>query len=365
MIARLFIGSLVIVLITSCKSGRESTLVIQAPLTEAVYASGTVQPMNAYYVFSTVSGIIVSKPVSEGDTVREGQPVLILDSKQMDIQLASTATQLIDARNNLRSDGSILSEIQQNIETAQEKFRLDSIQYHRVKALYDMQAISKQQLDQATFQFYASKNQLHQAHEKYQSTFNKLKLEYENTEKRFELMTSQKGDFVIRSQINGKVYQCYKKSGELVLPQQPLMLIGDRNNFQIDVLIDESDINRVKVRQPVLIKLDNYGEQIFKGRITRIYPNLDPQTRSFKAEAHFDQPPGQLFSGVSAEINIIVSTKEKANILPRKFILPGDSVLVINQQGQLTTKKIQTGIRNLEYVEILDGIAPNEPVYLP
>ena len=152
----------------------------------------------------------------------------------------------------------------------------------------------------------------------------------------------------------------YKEPGEIVTTMEPLAAIGSATNFIIEMLVDEVDIVQINEAQDVLVNLDAYQDEVFKGKVSKIYPQKDERNQTFKVEAVFENPPKILYPGLSGEANIVVATKNKVLTIPKAYIIDGDKVKT--DDGIIT---ISTGLQNMEYIEVLSGISKNTYIYKP
>ena len=141
---------------------------------------------------------------------------------------------------------------------------------------------------------------------------------------------------------------------------EPLASIGSATNFIIEMLVDEVDIVRISKEQDVLINLDAYANKVFKGTVSKIYPQKDERNQTFKVEAVFENPPEVLYPGLSGEANIIIATKNKVLTIPKAYIIDDDKVKTVD--GLIT---ITTGLQNMEFVEVLTGITKDTYIYKP
>jgi multidrug efflux pump subunit AcrA (membrane-fusion protein) len=142
--------------------------------------------------------------------------------------------------------------------------------------------------------------------------------------------------------------------------QEPLAIIGQANQYVINLLIDEVDISKVRINQLVLVTLAAYKNHVFEAKITKISPKMNEQTQTFAIEAVFDKEPANLYMGLTGEGNIIVHEKKKALVIPRDYLLPGNKVETEN--GFV---KVKTGLSNWNYIEIISGIKQNTLIYKP
>ena len=168
-------------------------------------------------------------------------------------------------------------------------------------------------------------------------------------------------EYTVRSQIDGKIYTLLKEPGEMVTSLTPIAMIGDGKSFVLELQVDEHDIVRIAEKQEVIITMDSYKDQIFKGTVSKIYPSMNAKSQSFTVEATFNDPPRVLYPFLTAEANIIIHRKTDAMTIPRSFLV--DDQYVITQDNQ--RRKITTGLKDYEKVEVLTGLEPDEYILKP
>ena len=161
--------------------------------------------------------------------------------------------------------------------------------------------------------------------------------------------------------MDGKIYTLLKEPGEMVTSLTPIAMIGDGKSFVLELQVDEHDIVRIAEKQEVIITMDSYKDQIFKGTVSKIYPSMNAKSQSFTVEATFNDPPPVLYPFLTAEANIIIHRKTYAMTIPRSFLV--DDQYVITQDNQ--RRKITTGLKDYEKVEVLTGLEPDEYILKP
>ena len=187
--------------------------------------------------------------------------------------------------------------------------------------------------------------------DKYAQTNSELQTKLQVAENAYHASLKSSGDFTVRSMISGKVYALYAEKGEVVNSQQPLALIGSADDFVVEMLVDEVDIVRIAYEQEVLVTLDAYNDQVFRALVAKIYPTKDERNQTFVVEARFIDPPDVLYPGLAGEANIVIAKRDSVLTIPRSYLIDNDRVLT--QEGE---KEVETGLTNLEHVEILSGI---------
>lgn len=329
-------------------------------LTESVYSSVTIQPDSLYQVYAIVAGLLDKNLIEEGDTISINQPIIeiINSTPKLNSQNAKLSLQL--AQDNYNGSFAILSSIKEEINAAQLKYKNDSINYFRQKKLWEQNIGSKATYDAKKLSYELSLNTLKLLQNKYDRTQNELQTALKQARNNYESTLITTKDFTVKSKINGKVYALYKEPGELVDTREPLASIGSVSNFVIDMLVDEVDIVQIRLNQEVLINLDAYEDQVFKGKVSKIYPKKDERNQTFKVEAVFLKPPEVLYPGLSGEANIIIARKDSILTIPKSYLTEDDQVKT--EEGLIS---ISTGAQNMEYVEVLSGITKDTYIYKP
>ncbi|WP_225034640.1 efflux RND transporter periplasmic adaptor subunit [Winogradskyella sp. SM1960] len=345
-------------IVQSCGNNNEKVLPKERTLTEAVYASGVIQPDSLYQVYAIVSGILDANLVEEGDMVVKNEQLLQIINSTTKINSENAKLALSLARENYTGKAAILSSIEDEITAAKLSFRNDSINYYRQKNLWDQHIGSKVQYDTKKLNYELASNQLKLLQNKYNRTKNELNTALKQAQNNYQSSSIVNKDFTVESKINGKVYALYKEPGEIVTTMEPLASIGSAHRFIIELLVDEVDIVKISLNQEVILNLDAYDELIFKGKISKIYPKKDERNQTFKVEAEFIEQPQVLYPGLSGEANIIIAKKEKVLTLPKAYIIEGNKVKT--DDGIVT---IETGLENMDYIEILSGISKDTYVY--
>ncbi|OYX23209.1 MAG: efflux transporter periplasmic adaptor subunit [Flavobacteriales bacterium 32-35-8] len=343
---------------TSCSKNRDRILPTEGPLMESVYSSVTIQPDSLYQVYAIVAGIVDANLVDEGDVVLKNEAIIqiINNTPKLNAQNAKLALEL--SKENYNGKAAVLSGIIDQIHAANLKFKNDSINYFRQKNLWDQKIGSKIDYDTKKLNYELSKNNLQTLQNNFERTKNELQTTVKQSENNYQTALLSTKDYTVKSKMHGKVYALYKEPGEIVNTMEPVATIGSATNFIIDLLVDEVDIVHITLNQDVLIHLDAYNNTVFKGKISKIYPKKDERNQTFKIEAVFENPPDILYPGLSGEANIIIATKEHVLSIPKDYLIEGDKVET--DEGIVNVK---TGLQNMEYVEITNGITKNTYIY--
>lgn len=330
-------------------------------ITEAVYASGKIKAEGQYQVLPVVSGLLSKIWVRPGDTVEKNQILFSIENLSSSLNSENARLALELSESNSRSGSDRLQELEQNVNLAREKYELDSVFFLRQKNLMEQNIGTRAEFDNRKMAFNSSKSAYFTSRNRLNQIRIQLKNELERARIGYRLSEKQKGDFMIRSEFDGLVYDVYRSEGELVSPQTPLAVVGKINAFYPELQVNESDIARLSEGQRVEITMDGYKGEVFEAVITRIYPIMNERTRNFRVDARFVRFPSRLFPNMNVEANIVLAVKKNAITIPRRYLLDGNQVLMAENQK----KEVKTGIRDFEKVEILSGLDTTMEIFLP
>lgn len=350
--------------IISCSSKEQVVTPEYKVITEAVYAAGSLQPHQEYQVFAPVSGILNQKMVNVGDNVTAGQLLFSITHEAPDLRMRNAEHQLVRARREASSSSPILSELKLEVENARQQYHTDSLNYHRQKNLMARNATSKVALEEAELKFISSKNNYQSAQQRLAQKQTELEDRLAEAQIEYRLAAEEKGNALIESRIDGKVYSIMPEVGEMVSPNEPLAMVGDSSQFLLKLTVDERDIAKVKTGQEVVFSMDVLSDTTLKAQISKIYPSMNEEDRTFTVEAEVDQTAIPLYAGASVEANIVIQQKENALVIPQSALIGEDSVMV-EQDGERKKVKVRTGAENLSMVEVLFGLNENSKIILP
>lgn len=343
----------------SCKKKQESAQVTVETITESVYASGIVKSKNQYQVFSTVSGLVQRLYVSEGDRIKLGDPIIQVmnTTARLNTENARLAADFADFTAN--SDK--LNELKINIDLAKSKKISDSLLLERQRNLWAQQIGSQNEFEQRELAYKNSTTAYNAAILRYNELKRQLDFADKQSKKTLQISSTITDDYVVRSDINGKVYSILKEKGEMVNTQSVVAVLGDADDFVLELQIDEYDIAKIRVGQKIFINMDSYKGQVFEAQVNKINPIMNDRSKSFTLEATFVTKPSVLYPNLTVEANIVIQTKENVLTIPRTYLIEDNYILTENNQKI----KIETGLKDYQKVEILRGVPANTIIYKP
>jgi HlyD family secretion protein len=350
---------LFLAILTSCKDKVESISPKIQSITESVYASGTIESEDQYQVFPSANGIIQDVFISEGDEVKINSNLFSIfnETSRINRENAELNAQFSD----INSNSSKLNDLKLTIDLAKNKMLNDSIMLVRQKNLFEKNAITSTQLEQSELAYQNSRTSYLSTQLKLIDLRKQLNLSDKQSKNNVRLTSRMENDYLVKSDIKGKVYSILKKKGEMVSIQTPIAIIGNAKAFKIILQVDEYDIIKIKKGLKVIVALDSYRGKSFEAVIDKIDPIMNDRSKTFTVEAIFVKQPPVLYPNLSLEANIVLEKKEKTLTIPRKFFIDDKYVLLENGDK----KFIKTGLKDYEEIEVISGLTEKDVIVIP
>lgn len=360
MIKSILLQSLIVTLLLfSCKNKQETIQPIEQKISESVYASGIIKSKNQYQVFSSVNGLVEKLLVAEGDMVKKGDPILQLSNTTA--QLNTENARITADYASLAANNEKINELKISIDLAKIKMQNEASLLQRQKNLWAQQIGTRNELDGRELSYKAAVNAYESARLRLAELQKQLSFQAKQSQKNLQISKTLSGDYLIKSEANGRVYSILKEKGEMVNTQTPVALVGDGNAFSLELQVDEYDIASVKPGQKIVLTMDSYKGEVFEAVVEKIIPVMNERSKSFTIEAGFVNQPASLFPNLTCEANIVIREKAKALTIPRAYLMEDDFVLMANKEK----RKVTTGLKDYKTVEIISGLNANEIIFKP
>jgi len=211
-------------------------------------------------------------------------------------------------------------------------------------------------------------------YEKVETDFKAAQAQYEVAQAQLKVASSalkqaqtELKDTIIYAPFSGYISAKFVDPGQraYTMPPTDILELIDISKVKIHLDLPERDLPFVKPGAKVEIRSDAFPELKLEGKVNRIYPKVDPSTRSFRIEVLMDNPKGILKPGMFVGARVFLG-KEEALVIPRDAILraPGTGIeycfVVIDDTAQ--RREVATGIREENIVEIKQGLREGELV---
>ena len=278
---------------------------VQGVPQEATYTS-TVQAYVKNNIVPQTAGRIVKINVEIGDRVRKGQVLAEIDKAQLQqaqLQLSNAAVEL-----------------------------------ERLRALYEAGGLSKSDLDAIELQYNVAKTQVDNL--------------IENT--------------TLLSPIDGVITARNYDAGDMYAMSAPIFTVEQIKPVKLLVGVSESDYSKVKKGDKVTVKADAFADLTFDGKVERIYPTIDPATRTFTMEVVVPNNYSTLRPGMFARVTVNFGVNKNV-VIPDVAVVKQQGsgerfVYVLNEDGTVSYQKIELGRRMGTEYEVLSGLTDSAKV---
>lgn len=177
---------------------------------------------------------------------------------------------------------------------------------------------------------------------------------------------------VLRAPFDGMVADLAIAVGEWSTPSPPavpvpaVLDVVDPSSIYVSAPMDEVDSARLATGLQARIGVDSHPGKHFPGHVVRVAGyvlDVEEQNRTVEIEAELDDAAfaATLLPGTSADVEVVLDTRENVLRLPTAGLLSGDKVLVV-ERGRLVERPVEVGLRNWDAAEIRSGLAEGDEV---
>jgi RND family efflux transporter MFP subunit len=168
----------------------------------------------------------------------------------------------------------------------------------------------------------------------------------------------------ILSPVDGFVGSRRLDPGAFVGTNSAFISVVDIHFVRLVANLVEKDLRRIGTDMPADVEVDAYPGEVFKGKVARLAPILDPSTRTAQMEVEVPNPSSRLKPGMYARVRFVVADQPNALVVPRNAIVDLEGTRGVFLAGEKTAafRPIQTGIVDQEAVEVTSGLADGDRV---
>lgn len=331
-------------------------------LTEAVYASGMLRPIDLLEIGPSVPGTIVEILVSVGDTVEAGQALARLRSESAAASADALRKEIQQAERNANPNGPLLRSLLDEWRNLKTKADLDSAEFARLNRLFNQGATTRSRWEQFKTGAELSARAAEIARSRYENQRQQLQTGLEAMRQQLRALEAGLAEFSIRSPKRGRVHEVRRKAGEWIGPPASAFSVGSIGPMIAEIYVDEADALRMRPGLKTLVRPEGMTGKPSIGKIIKVYPAVEASSRTLKVEVELEE--SFHLSGLSLEANIIVQEHGRVLSVPRGYLIAGDSLVVDRGSGPQRVS-VRTGVRDLNYVEIIEGVDTSTQILMP
>lgn len=286
--------------------------VVRGSIARQVTVTGVVEPVRTVGVNSQLAGAVTSVTVQEADIVREGQVLARMDDREVAAQLAA----------------------------AEASFQVASASYERAEQLRERKVITLPEYERERTALAAATAQLDQ-------------------------LRTRIGYATVRAPVRGVITEKRVEAGDVVGNQARLFTIADVSELVARVGVSELDVVELSPGDAVAITLDAFPNRALRGRIRRVFPIGDPQTRLVPVEVVLDRESTRLARpGFLARVTFDLAASENVLLLPVGAVLGGQGAqaVFVVEDSVAVRRTVTTGLTSQGRIEIRSGLEEGERV---
>ena len=329
-----------------------------------VSASGTLAAEKQIILGTKVIGRLGEISVDLGSRVRKGQAIARIDQSdyRLRVDQAEAALQQARVRLGLPPTGSSDKvDIEQTATVRQAAAVLKEAQlsHDRMVELWERKFIARAELDTAV-------SQLAVADGRYQDAIEEVRNRQAVMVQRrseLEIARQQLADTVITSPFDGAVSERQTSVGQYLPAGAPVVTLVRTDPLRLRLAVPEREAGLVRIGQSVDLTVEGDPNK-YQGRVARLSPAIAENNRTLMIEAEVPNRRGDLRPGSFAKGNIVVEAGQRIVTVPVDSIVTfaGIEKVLTVAKNSAVEKRVHTGRRIDNQVEILDGISAGEPV---
>jgi membrane fusion protein (multidrug efflux system) len=260
--------------------------VVVVDLDEEIHASGDLEARFHTMIGAEIAGRVTELSIDEGGSVESGATVIEIDPERRKLDLGAAEARRAQARASYRKEKS---------------------QTERIRKLRSENISSVQQLEEAETALLFARSAL------------------EAEEAAVGVAARALADASVSAPFSGLVARRSVDLGEFVQVGDPLFELVSLNPLEAIFSLPELDTERVRVGQPIEVKVGAFRGRSFQGEVIFVAPTIEPETRTLRIKAEVDNSEGLLRPGLFARVNLGVSRRERVMMIPQESIIQRSS----------------------------------------
>lgn len=347
-----------------------------APLVRSLQFSARVASLSRVDVGSTITARVVKVLVDDGAVVRQGDALVQLESSELRAALSQaqgSASQALARLAGLRSTGR--TSARAAVLQADATLRAAQAELVRNQQLVGQGFISASRLDDVQRALDVARAQ--QASAQAQVLANTdagtdvVQAQAQLDQARAAIATAQArlAQTQVTAPANARVLTRQVEPGQIVQPGKALLSLALAGPTQLIAQVDERFLEQLRVGQSASVVADAFADQRFTAQVLSIAPAVDAQRGAIEVKFSLDRaPPAFLREDMTLSVEVETARRARALVLPlsalRSQAGSTSATVFIAKNGRVQTRLVRLGLRTLDAVEVLEGLAQGDVVLL-
>lgn len=343
--------------------------VLREPITQTVRASGEIRARVSVDLSAHVVAKIERIHVEEGGRVEAGQPFVELEREAFQAQAESWRAQLRQAQTRVR---------QAEVDLEDARLRL-----RRMRRLADEGIVSAEELEARELQETSAELRLEEARDS-----------VDHARANLAKALDDLGKTTIYAPVSGRVVDLNAEEGEVVVsgmmnnPATKIATVADLSELLAELDVDENEIVRVDVDQPVTVTVDAIPDRTFPGRVVEVGSSGSRRAGQgdvtfFSVDVLLEEADPRLRPGMSVRAEIAVASRAEALTVPVQAVVERSGreggaedaagavaaeeeaarpVVFVVEEGRVRRRPVETGLSTVTRVEVVSGLAEGDEV---
>ena len=361
------------------KSAREVRVVsaTKSSISRTVELTGELVAVESVVIAAMVDGPIAFCPWREGDRVKAGQKLVEIDRRvyQANVKSAEASVKVARARLEDMEAGTRPEEIakqRESVRQLEESAAYAKDDFERTAKLVNSGALAGEAMEKTRVEYVAQTARLASAREQLKmlqtgptrTTLAVQKAALDETEARLALEKAKLAECVIDSPFSGIITKVHVRPGDMASAKVRLIELANFSSIVARFAVPETHTVQVQSGMTLDAQLDAYPGKMFRGRVIRVYPDLDRRTRTRMVEAKITGIP-EVIPGMFVRLTLKLGQIDDALVLSLGALLTnsaGEKTVFVAMEGKAHRRIVKTGIEDSDRVQILAGIEPGEKV---
>lgn len=281
------------------------------PVAAYLAYNSTIEVETSVTIHPETAGIVAELLVEEGDRVKAGQPLVILEHKEQKVELL---------------------ESEANLTQTESRFR-------RTEDLSQRGLVNQQDFDTAAFEVEQARMRLQRA---------RIRVE----------------QATVRAPVDGVITERFTQPGARVTEGTELFQLMSLDDMIARVHVPGRHLTTVMHDQEAYLTSEFLPGQRFEGWVKRISPIVDPTSGTFKVTVGVKPGDKAPPPGLFVNVRIVTDRKDEATLIPKRAVVyeGGDRFLFLVNDGTAEKIRLTAGYEEGEYVEALEAVKPGASV---
>jgi HlyD family secretion protein len=340
-------------------------VVIRADFIQTVVASGHIAAPFRVNVGSQVTGVVTSVPVVEGQSVKAGDTIILLDDREVKAALVQAEEVVAQAEARMRQMREFtLPSAEQTLAQAQATLVNAQKAYDRAETLAAKGYTTTVVLENARKSLDLAKSQVRSAQLQVVTTqsggsdYVMAGTQLSQAKANVAAARSRLSHTVITAPRDGVLISRHVEVGSIVQPSAILMALSPTGETQLVVQIDEKNLGLIVVGQSALASADAFANQNFPAEVIYINPSIDVQRASVEVKLRVPMPPTYIRQDMTVSVDIEVARRPNSVIVSSgsiRRLSDGKAWLMTVSGGRTQRQMVELGLVSGGKAEIISG----------